>query len=326
MNKIGITYDLRSDYLKMGYSEEETAEFDKEDTIEAIESTLTKLGYETERIGNVKQLTRALVSGQSWDMVFNICEGMNGIGREAQVPALLDAWNIPYVFSNPLVLSLTLHKGLTKRVVRDAGLATPDFTIVDSLDDIKNVKLPYPLFAKPVAEGTGKGIDGRSVVKSPVELVDVCTRLLKMFKQPVLVEEFLSGREFTVGIVGTGAKATTTGTMEIHLNEKAEKDVYSYANKDNWEELVDYSTAEKEIVEKCEKLAIGVWQVLGCADGGRVDIRCDAAGVPNFIEVNPLAGLNPVISDLPILSRLNGIEYDELISMIMQSAFARIGQ
>lgn len=324
MSRVGLTYDLRSDYLKLGYTEEETAEFDKEETIEGIENSLWKLGYSTERIGTVKELAAALVAGKSWDIVFNICEGMYGIGREAQVPALLDAWNIPYVFSNPLVLSLTLHKGLTKSVIRDAGLATPEFFVVVKPEDIEKVNIPFPLFAKPVAEGTGKGIDGRSVINDLVQLKRVCIDLLARFKQPVLVEKFLSGREFTVGVVGTGEHARATGTMEIILNEKAEKNVYSYGNKDEYENLVEYKRAEQVIVEKCEQLALSVWQVLGCEDGGRVDIRCDDAGIPNFIEVNPLAGLNPIHSDLPILSKLNDISYNELMEMIMESAVKKI--
>jgi len=326
MIKIGLTYDLRSDYLRMGYSEEETAEFDRDDTVDAIENTLNELGYSTERIGNIIQLTEALASGRRWDLVFNICEGMYGIGREAQVPALLDAWKIPYVFSNPLVLSLTLHKSMTKSIIRDHGLPTPDFMEVRSPGDIDRVRIPYPLFAKPLAEGTGKGIDGRSVINNPDQLRRVCLDLLGRFNQPVLVEKFLSGREFTVGIVGTGDKARTTGTMEIILNDKAEKNVYSYVNKEECEELVEYRTAEKEIVEQCESLALDAWKVLGCEDGGRVDVRCDDDGIPNFIEVNPLAGLHPEHSDLPILSNLNGIGYKDLISMIMQSSLEKINQ
>ena len=117
--KIGITYDLRDDYIAEGYTEEETAEFDHPRTIAAIEDTLQSLGYETDRIGHIRALARRLVAGNRWDLVFNIAEGLRGFGREAQVPALLDAWEIPYTFSDPLVLSLTLHKGLTKRVIRD---------------------------------------------------------------------------------------------------------------------------------------------------------------------------------------------------------------
>ena len=202
---IGLTYDLRHDYLAAGYSQEETAEFDRVDTIEGIESALQALGHETERIGNVKSLVGRLAAGERWDMVFNICEGMFGMGREAQVPALLDAYEIPYTFSDPLILALTLDKGMTKTVVRSVGVPTPDFAVVAAPEDVAAVDLPFPLFAKPVAEGTGKGIDARSKVDSPQQLAAVCRELLAKFSQPVLVETYLPGREFTVGIVGSGA-------------------------------------------------------------------------------------------------------------------------
>src|SRR3989339_1244500 len=164
--KIGITYDLQSDYLKEGFTKEEAAEFDKEDTIDAIENTLKEIGFETIRIGNVKELTRRLAHGDSWDLVFNICEGMYGVGREAQVPALLDAWKIPYVFSGPLTLALTLDKATTKRVIRDAGIPTAPFFVVEKNEDVDKVNIQYPLFAKPVAEGTGKGIYAGSVINN----------------------------------------------------------------------------------------------------------------------------------------------------------------
>jgi D-alanine-D-alanine ligase len=324
--KIGITYDLREDYLKMGYTEEETAEFDQAGTINAIENTLKTLGYETERIGHFKSLAQALVTGKRWDMVFNICEGMYGIGREAQVPAILDAWNIPYVFSGPLVLSLTLHKAMTKRVIRDAGIPTPDFFVVNTEADISNVTLKFPLFAKPIAEGTGKGVDARSVINNAKELNDRCKYLLERFKQPVLVETFLSGREFTVGIVGTGDKARSVGVLEIILKENAEAKVYSYVNKEECEQLVEYVLVNDAFAKTCEKVSLDAWKVLECQDGGRVDVRYDDKGIPNFIEVNPLAGLHPLHSDLPILSHKNGIEYVELIRMIMQSALSKINK
>ena len=260
---IGLTYDLRSEYLKQGYSEEETAEFDRDDTIDSLEETIQNLGFETERIGNVKQLCHALTCGKRWDLVFNICEGMHGIGREAQVPALLDAWNIPYVFSGPLLLSLTLHKAMTKSVVQAAGVPTPDFHLVQTEEDILQVNLPFPLFAKPLAEGTGKGIDARSVIENQEQLNAVCSDLLTRFKQPVLVERFLSGREFTVGIVGTGSRACCVGTMEIILNEKAEKNVYSYVNKEECEKLVRYECSNGPEAMACEKVALDAWRDAG---------------------------------------------------------------
>src|SRR5512141_2211608 len=152
--KVGLTYDLRAEYLAAGYGEEETAEFDRPDTIEAIEGALRKLGHQTDRIGHVRQLVNRLARGDRWDFVFNIAEGLRGLAREAQVPSLLEAYEIPCTFSDPLVLALTLHKGLTQRVLRDMGLPTAEFFLVETEADIARVNLPFPLFAKPVAEGT----------------------------------------------------------------------------------------------------------------------------------------------------------------------------
>jgi D-alanine-D-alanine ligase len=322
--KVGLTYDLREDYLKQGFTHEEAAEFDSPETIEGIENAIRKAGFETERIGNVKDLCRSLVKGNSWDIVFNICEGYYGIGREAQVPALLDAWNIPYVFSDPLVMSLTLHKGMTKAVIRDAGIPTAEFYTVLKPEDINNITIPFPHFVKPVAEGTGKGISAKSVVESAEQLRERCNYLLKTFKQPVLVEKFLSGREFTTGITGTGEDAECLGVMEVLLRQNAEKNVYSFFNKEEYKDVVEYRLAENSIATACSEVALNAWKVLGCEDGGRVDIRYDEKGIPNFIEVNPLAGLHPINSDLPILAGKNGITYDELIRRIMISAQHKI--
>jgi D-alanine-D-alanine ligase len=320
--RIGLTYDLRDDYLKEGYSDEATAEFDRVDTIDAIESALQQQEFETDRIGNVKHLVKRLASGHKWDMVFNIAEGMFGIGREALVPALLDAYNIPYTFSDPLVLAFTLHKGLTKSIVRNAGIPTADFFVVEKISDIEKVSLPFPLFAKPIAEGTGKGINHLSRIDSKEKLKLACSYMLEKFKQPVLVETFLPGREFTIGVVGTGDDASVVGAMEVIF--KSTDEIYSYSNKANYEKMIEYKIPEDAIMENCKKLALDVWRVLNCRDGGRIDVRMDGKGVLNFIEVNPLAGLNPVHSDLPIICRLNGISFQDLIKKIMKSAQKRI--
>jgi D-alanine-D-alanine ligase and related ATP-grasp enzymes len=321
---VGLTYDLRSAYLKEGYSEEETAEFDRDDTIDSIENTLQELGYKTSRIGHVRQLANRLAKGDRWDIVFNIAEGMYGIAREAQVPALLDAYNIPCVFSDALILALSLHKGMCKHVIRDCGIPTPEFKVVNVPSDIDKINLPMPLFAKPVAEGTGKGVDGNSRVTSMKELKSLCADLLVKYKQPVLVETFLPGREFTIGIVGTGDEAKSVGVLEVVLKGDAEPDAYSYVNKEKCEELVQYILVKGKIATECEKVALDSWRALGCRDGGRVDVRLDDKEVPNFLEVNPLAGLHPLHSDLPILSTLNGIAYKDLIKMIMDSAVRRV--
>ena len=322
--KIGITYDLREDYLIEGYSEEETAEFDRAETIEAIDQTLKELGYWTDRIGHLKSLTRRLAAGDRWDLVFNIAEGLRGFGREAQIPALLDAYDIPYTFSDPLVLALTLHKGMTKHVIRDMGIPTPDFAIVEKEDQITGICLSYPLFAKPVAEGTGKGITAASKINTEKELVEVCRMLLTVFKQPVLVESFLPGREFTVGIIGTGKDAIATDTMEVFLKAQAEPDVYSYINKENCEELVEYRLVYDEEAQQVRETALSAWRGLGCRDAGRMDLRSDRSGRPNFMEVNPLAGLHPQHSDLPIIFSLMGKTFHQLIDRIMHSALKRV--
>lgn len=322
--RIGMTYDLRDDYLAMGFTEEETAEFDRPDTIQAIEDELRRLGYQVDRIGHVKQLAQRLLSGDRWDMVFNFAEGLYGVGREAQVPALLDAWQIPYTFADTMVLGLTLHKGMTKHVVRSLGLPTPDFAVIESPTDVERVRLPFPLFCKPVAEGTGKGITGKSRVASHADLMKTCRHLLAEFRQPVLVETYLPGREFTVGIIGTGDQAECVGAMEVILGAKAESAGYTYENKEHYEDRVTYEKATGPILQEAAQLALAAWRGLGCRDGGRIDLRADAAGRLNFLEVNPLAGLHPVRSDLPILARMNGVSYSDLIARIVTSATQRI--
>lgn len=321
---IGLTYDLRQDYLDAGFGEEETAEFDRPDTIDAIENALRELGHETDRIGRVTSLVERLARGDRWDMVFNIAEGLRGIGREAQVPALLDAYDIPYTYSDPLVCALTLHKAMTKRVVRDLGLPTPNFFEVQTLADVDCMNLPYPLFAKPVAEGTSKGITAASKIKGKTELTAACKRLLAEFKQPVLVEEFLPGREFTVGIVGTGEAAEVVAVMEVILLPNAEQDVYTYTNKELCEDRVKYVLADGSIAAEASGLALKVWRGLNCRDGGRVDVRADADGNLNFIEVNPLPGIHPQHSDLPIMATLAGWTYTQLIARILESAMKRV--
>lgn len=324
--RIGMTYDLREAYLAAGYGDEETAEFDRPETIQAIADVLSGLGHQPERIGHVKQLAGRLVAGERWDLVFNIAEGLHGLGREAQVPALLDAYGIPYTFSDPLAMSLTLHKAMAKHVVRGCGVPTPDFAVVEVEADLESVALGYPLFAKPVAEGTGKGISAASKIHDARELRSVCRDLLTRFKQAVLVETFLPGREFTVGVTGTGRESVALGVMEVLLRPAAEADAYSYHNKEYYESLVDYRLVTGLLADEVSKVALAAWRALGCRDGGRLDLRLDGGGTPHFIEVNPLAGLNPQRSDLAILCRLVGISYDELIGRILAAARERCAQ
>ena len=322
--RVGFTYDLRDDYPALGYAEDESAECESPETIRAIVDVLASLGHHTDSIGHVRNLAARLVRGDRWDLVFNIAEGVSGASREAQVPALLDAYGVPYTFSDPLTLSLALHKATAKRVVRDCGIATPDFSVIEQMADVPDVDLTYPLFAKPVAEGSSKGVTGASIVNTPEALGAVCRSLIERYRQPVLVERFLPGREFTVGVVGTGRHARAIGAMEIHLGERAEQGVYSRLNKVAWEDRVSYSLVEQPFLDEAVGVALAAWQALGCRDGGRVDVRCDADGTVNFLEVNPLPGLDPKTGDLVVLCGLNGISYRELIAMIVSQAWARV--
>ena len=328
--RVGIAYDLRDEYLAEGYSEEETAEFDRADTIDTIENALRELGHETDRIGHARQLVQRLAQGDCWDLVFNVCEGLQGTGREAQVPAILDVYQIPYTFADPCVMSVCLDKGVAKSVVRRIDVPTPRFDIVvdeaSIAELVESSPLRFPLFAKPIAEGTGKGVTPASRVRDLRGLTTVCRQLLRRYQQPVLVEEFLPGREFTVGILGTGRDAYCLGTLEVVLRDEAEPDAYSYVNKERCEELVEYRLVKSdhdERVRRAEEIALAAWRGLGCRDGGRVDLRCDAEGSPQFLEANPLAGLHPAHSDLPMLATALGMPYLDLIHRIVDSATRR---
>jgi D-alanine-D-alanine ligase len=325
---IGITYDLKAEYLAQGYSAEEVAEFDREETIDAIDRALQALGHRTTRVGSAPSLIARLAQGERWDLVFNIAEGVRGNARESQVPAILDVFGIAYTFSDTLALAVCLDKRLAKHVVREHGVPTPDFVVLGDPDtvgsDLARANLAFPVFAKPIAEGTSRGVTGLSVVRHGAELQQLARELLARYRQPVLVERYLPGREFTVGIVGTGASAEAVGALEVHLYGDADAGVYSYDNKQLFEGRVRYSSATDPEAQRAIEVALDAYRVLGCRDGGRVDVRSDEHGDPAFIEANPLAGLHPEISDLAILGKLVGMPYQALIQRIVESASARV--
>lgn len=317
--RIGLTYDLRSDYRALGYSEEETAEFDAEETIAGLADALTARGYTVDRIGNVRKLIERLAAGDRWDCVFNYCEGLKGISREAQAPAILEIYDIPYVFSDPLTMAVTLDKGIAKRIVRDNGVPTADFAIIERIEDAERVALPYPLFLKPIAEGSGKGIGTNNKVADAAAMRATAADLLYRFQQPVLVETLLPGREFTVAITGTGDDAKVLGVSEIVPLKGYHGDGYGLVNKEDWDGRLDIVAAPPADAKASGDVALAAWRALRCRDGGRVDIRYDASDVPNFIEVNPLAGLRPNYSDMCFISTREGLSYQDLIGLIMAS-------
>ncbi len=319
--KIGLTFDLRSWYLDRGYSMDETAEFDKQETVDALDNSLKIMGYETEQIGNAFQLIEALAAGKKWDMVFNIAEGLYGDGRESVVPAILDQYRIPYVFSGPVIMGISLNKHLAKLVVAEAGVPVSPGFLISDIADLANMKLEYPLFVKPVSEGTGKGITDKSLVKNISELKEMVEWILREFNQPALVEEYLPGREFTVGVIGHGDETVAIGGMEVITADNLPYSVYV---KENYHDYCKYLPLSDDIEEECKAVAVKAWKALDAVDGGRVDVKADRNGRICFIEANPLAGLNPVHSDLPILARMYNIDYQKLMEMIIAAAIKRI--
>jgi D-alanine-D-alanine ligase len=320
--KIGITFDLRSWYIDRGYSMDETAEFDKQETIDAIDNSLKLMGFETEPIGNAFQLIEALAAGKRWDMVFNIAEGLYGDGRESVVPAILDQYRIPYVFSGPVIMGLSLNKHIAKLVVEAAGVPVSPGLLINDLNELNRCNLTYPLFVKPVSEGTGKGITAKSLVRDHIELRKMVEWIHTDFNQAALVEEYLPGREFTVGITGYGDDAMCIGGMEVIC---ADNLPYSVEVKENYQEYCKYAKLGADIEEECKEVALKAWKALDAVDAGRVDLKADRNGRICFIEANPLAGLNPVHSDLPILARMYGIDYQTLMELIMKAALKRTG-
>jgi len=322
--KIGITYNLGSDYeFQSDDPPDAAAEFDTPATIEGLTNAIEAFGHEPIPIGDGKKLFQFL-SNNKVDLVFNIAEGYNGRAREAQIPALLDMMQIPYVGSDAVTLGVALDKVMTKQIMKAERIPTAPFLKVSRAEDLNGVPLRFPLFAKPVHEGTGKGIDATSRIMNYPKLKSKVKYLIKTYKEPVLIEEYLEGDEYTIGIVGTPPKVI--GAMQIVFDTSKSEDFYSYHVKEDYESLVHYICPPKmdpDKLQQIEDMALHSYRVLDCKDFGRVDIRCDAEGNPHFLEINPLAGLNPQHSDLSIIARHNGVHYEDLIGRILQSAITR---
>ena len=323
--RIALVYDLRDEYLALGFSKEDVAEFDSRETIDYLAEALQTLGLDTIRVGRGQALAASLVAGERFDLVFSIAEGLKGRSREAQVPAICELFDQPYLFSDPLTLAACLDKAVAKRLVRDAGIPTPNFVVAERNTDELHSWTYFPAFVKPLAEGTGKGCRGDSVVYMPSDLKAVAARILHQFHQPALVEEYLEGREFTVGIVGNGEEARVLGICEIFLKKAAEPNVYSFESKELYEGRVAYRIADDAEATLAGKRALAAYRALECRDAARIDFRSDANGDPQFLEANPLPGLNAKHSDLPILAAQNGIAFVELIEMILTAGLARYG-
>jgi D-alanine-D-alanine ligase len=338
--KIGITYDLKIDGPPQpGLPDDFQEEFDSPATVEGIAQVLRELGHQVEKLGDGRELIERLLADPP-DFVFNFAEGQ-GISRsrEARVPAVLEMLGIPYTGSDPLTLAVTLDKDCAKRLVASAGVAVPGGLLVQpgreggwrtgadgtvSLRELQ-ARVSYPAIVKPAWEGSSKGIRQKCLVETPEDLLPALDSVARDHRQPVLVEEFIEGDELTVGVVGNDPPQVI-GIMRVLPKSRTNRFIYSLEVKRDYERRVRYecpaqlSAADTEAVRKA---TLAAYHILGCRDVARVDFRL-RAGVPYFLEVNPLPGLNTVTSDLVILARQSGWTYPQLIGAILRSAIERI--
>jgi D-alanine-D-alanine ligase len=334
--RIGITYDLKADLSgRPDLPDDFQEEFDSPATVEAIAQVLRGLGHCVEKLGDGRELLERLLADPP-DFVFNFAEGQ-GIGRcrEARVPAVLEMLSVPYTGSDPLTLAATLDKDCAKRLVASAGGAVPRGVVIDpaEADSLLSTEysvlstVSFPVIVKPAWEGSSKGIRNKCLVDRPSDLFDVVRSLRDDYAQPVLVEEYIQGDELTVGVIGN-APPRVLGVMRVLPNGPSDRFVYSLEVKRDWERQVRYecparlSSSETGAVESA---ALRAYRVLGCRDVSRLDFRL-RDGMPYFLEVNPLPGLNPVYSDLVILARGMGWSYEQLIGTILQEALERNAQ
>jgi D-alanine-D-alanine ligase len=324
--RVGITYNLRKDFPHQeNQPVDSLEEFDSEETIDAIRDVLVDDGYEVIKLGGDTGLIDRLRQS-SVDIVFNIAEGIGGRNRESHIPALLEFLNIPYTGSDPLTLSLTLDKSMAKRVVMSEHIPTPRYKKVERVEDLKALDLRYPLFVKLCYEGSSKGIRLDSKVLDPHSLEEKTKWLLENYRSPLLVEEFVNGPEFTVGILGN-ENASVLGVMQIEIKGKPlDEAIYSLEVKREWEKTVQYHcppSIDKDLLKQIEKVALQSFHVLDCRDVSRVDIRVGEDQIAYFLEVNPLPGLSPTYGDLPIMARRMGWDYSRLVKTIFHHALKR---
>ncbi len=328
--KIGITFDLRSDYAHLDVGpEDRLEEYDSDTTVDAIAQALAELGHTPVRLGGGRAFLQAVLTSPP-DLVFNFAEGYGTRSREAHVPSVLEMLGIPFTQCDPLTAALTLDTPLAKRVVASFGIPTARFAVIDDAAHLDAaLELAFPVIAKPAFEGSSMGIRRSSRCVDPDALRELVLALHAGYAQPVLVEEFLPGAEFTVGVLGTGPTARCIGAMEI-VPKRAPiaSFVYSLEAKRDYQNEVSYHAPPRRpagLVEAVERVALDAYRALGCREVGRVDVRLDAQDRPCFIEVNPLPGLNPVTGDLVLLAAGCGMDYRELIGAIVTGACHRAG-
>ena len=327
--RIGLSYDLKEAFNQtQGQPEDALEEYDSVETVDGLTKAIEAKGHSIVKLSGGRQFLKNILS-EKVDFVFNISEGLGSYrSREAQVPSVLEMLNIPYSGADPQTLAVCLDKHLTKKIVTQGGIPTPQWTVIDraTLASVDWAALPYPAFVKPVWEGSSKGIRLKSLVRSPEALKTMVSDLLQTYRQPVMVEEFISGEEITVGMVGNNP-AKILGIMRVVPRKKEADFVYSLEVKRDYEKLVDYECPAKlpaKTTQLIEKYSHQAFKLLDCRDFARLDYRVSKDGTPYFLEVNPLAGLNPRSSDIVIMAGLVGIKYPELIGSILDAALRRI--
>lgn len=326
---IGIAFDLKSDFVApAGAPDDLLEEYDSERTIAAIEAALAARGHRPRRMGGGRRFLAELVARPP-ELVFNLAEGRGGRSREAQVPAACEMAGVPCTHADPVTLALCLDKALAKRVAAAAGVAVAADRVVRDVAEVETLPLRFPCIAKPLAEGSSMGVRRDARCRDRAELAGAVARLVEGYRQPALVEEFLPGAEFTVGVLGEGAGARVLATMEIRPRDgRTAEFVYSLERKRDWDAWLEYLVPPerpRELVAAVEALALAAYRALECRDVGRVDVRLDGEGAPRLIEVNPLPGLAPGWSDLCVLAERAGVGHAELIGRILDQALRRLG-
>jgi len=316
---------------------DEFAEWDAPATIAAVESALSQLG-KVVRLEATEDFPERLRQTRP-DIVFNIAEGFRGVNREAHVPAICEFFGVPYSGSDPFSLTLCLDKARTKETLTFHGIPTPRFAVVENLRDIESLTadLQLPLFVKPLHEGSSKGITDSNLCWDRNHLARQTKFLLENYRQPVLVEQYLPGKEFTCAVLGNGDEATVLPIVGMNFESlpKGALPIYSFDAKFVWDrpekplEIFQCpARITKELQASIERVTLEAFRVLGCRDWARIDVRLDAAGNPNVLEVNPLPGILPDPADnscLPKAARAAGIGYDELIQSCLKLAATRQG-
>jgi len=324
--RVGFTYNVKHETTD--HDSDEHAEWDPPETIIAISNALARQGHIVVHLEATPDLPRVLAEADV-DLIFNIAEGVEGRNREAQVPALCELLGIPYTGSDSATLAIALDKALCKKVLMQHDILTPKFQVMESGRERLSQELTFPLIVKPNAEGSSKGIGSTNVVDNEEELRVAVRNCLDKYRQPALIEEYIKGREFTVGLLGT-KRPRVLPPMEIRFKDKSnDRPVYDFTVKQEWEKHVCYdcpADLTPSQLKSIEKIAKATFWALDCRDVGRVDLRMSDDGQIYVLEVNPLPGLTPGYSDLILISEPAGMDYDQLISEIMLGGLKRLRQ